>query len=62
MSKDARTGSTARFDELFRIYLRDMGVDTELLDMIDKMSEVRRRLELPPSEWTRLRLVTETAL
>jgi len=62
MSKDARTGSTARFDELFRIYLRDMGVDTELLDMIDQMSEVRRRLELPPSEWTRLRLVTETAL
>jgi hypothetical protein len=62
VSKDERAGATARFDELFRIYLRDMGVETELLDIVDKTSDVRRRLELPPAEWTRLRIVTETAL
>jgi hypothetical protein len=62
VSKDERAGATARFDELFRIYLRDMGVETELLDIVDRTSDVRRRIELPPSEWTRLRIVTETAL
>jgi hypothetical protein len=34
----------------------------ELLDIVDKTSDVRRRIELPASEWTRLRPVTETAL
>ena len=62
VSKDGRDGAAARFDELFRIYLRDMGVETELLDIVDKTSDVRRRIELPPSEWTRLRIVTETSL
>jgi hypothetical protein len=62
VSNDERVGATARFDQLFRIYLRDMGVDPELLDIADKTSDVRRRIELPPSEWTRLHLVTETSL
>ena len=61
-SPRTNAGATARFDELFRIYLRDMGVETELLDIVDKTSDVRRRIELPPAEWTRLRIVTETAL
>jgi hypothetical protein len=39
-----------------------MGVDPELLDIADKTSDVRRRIELPASEWTRLHLVTETSL
>ena len=53
VSKDERRqGLTARFGELFRIYLRDMGVDTELLDIVDKNSDARRRIELPPCEWT----------
>ena len=62
VSGDERAGASARFDELFRIYLRDMGVETELLDIVDKTSDVRRRIELPPSELTRLRIVTETSL
>ena len=62
VSRDERVGATARFDELFRIYLRDMGVETELLDIVDKTSDVPRRIELPPSEWRRLRIVTETSL
>jgi hypothetical protein len=62
VSRNERVGATARFDELFRIYLRDMGVDTELLDIVDRTSDVRRRIELPSSEWSRLRIVTETSL
>jgi hypothetical protein len=62
VSKDERTGATARFDELFRIYLREMGVETELLDIAEKTSDVHRRIVLPPSEWSRLHLVTATSL
>ena len=36
VSKDEREGASARFGELFRIYLRDMGVETELLDIVDR--------------------------
>ena len=35
VSRDEREGASARFGELFRIYLRDMGVETELLDIVD---------------------------
>ena len=62
VSRNERVGATARFDELFRIYLRDMGVETELLDIVEKTSDVRRRIELPPSDWTRLHIVTATSL
>jgi hypothetical protein len=58
VSDEHREGLTARFGELFRIYLREMGVETELLDIIDRNSASRRATELPPSEWERLRIVT----
>jgi hypothetical protein len=62
VSKDEREGASTRFGELFRIYLRDMGVETELLDIVDRNSEARHQTELPPPEWTRLRLVTPLSL
>lgn len=62
VSEEHREGLTARFGELFRLYLRDMGVETELLDIVDNNSESRRQTELPPSEWTRLHIVTESSL
>jgi hypothetical protein len=58
VSDERREGLTARFGELFRIYLREMGVETELLDIVDRNSASRRATELPPSEWDRLRIVT----
>lgn len=61
VSDEHRQGLTVRFGELFRIYLRDVGVDTELLDIVDRNSE-SRRIELPPPEWLRLRIVTEASL
>ena len=58
VSKDEREGASTRFGELFRIYLRDMGVETQLLDIVDRNSEARRQTEIPPAEWPRLRIVT----
>ena len=62
VSDERREGLTVRFGELFRVYLREMGVEPELLDIVDSNSESRRQTELPPSEWTRLRIVTASSL
>ena len=62
VSEERRVGLTARFGELFRIYLREMGVETELLDIVDRNSETGRHTEVLPSEWVRLRIVTATSL
>jgi hypothetical protein len=62
VSDERRDGLTARFGEQFRGYLRDMGVDTELLDIVEKNSELGRDTELPPADWQRLKLVNSSAL
>jgi hypothetical protein len=58
VSDERREGLTALFGEQFRKYLRDMGVEPELLDIVDRNSATPRPIELPPSEWSRLRIVT----
>jgi hypothetical protein len=60
--EERRQGLTARFGELFRLYLREMGIETELLDIIDSNSESHRQTKLPLSEWFRLRIVTSATL
>lgn len=59
VSEQQREALTAHFGEQFRAYLREMGVDGELLDIVDRSSESRRATELPPSEWARLHIVTD---
>ncbi len=59
VSDEAREGLKARHDELFRLYLRQMGVEPELLDIADQNWETTRQTELPPPDWARLRIVTE---
>jgi hypothetical protein len=58
VSDEHREHLTAIFAEQFRVYLRDMGVDTELLDMVDRNTAEQRVTEVQPSDWTRLHLVT----
>jgi hypothetical protein len=58
VSDEHRESLTTIFGEQFRVYLREMGVDTELLDMADRNQEQQRPTEVPASEWTRLHLVT----
>jgi hypothetical protein len=60
VSEEHRESLTVIFGEQFRVYLREMGVDTELLDMVDRNSAKQRATELSPSEWTRLHIVTST--
>jgi hypothetical protein len=58
VSEEGREGATAMFDQQFRVYLREMGVQTELVDIIDRNSATHQATELPPSEWTKLGIVT----
>jgi hypothetical protein len=58
VSEERREGLTVRFGEQFRMYLRDMGVEPELLDIVDRNSESRHQTEMPPAEWIRLRIIT----
>jgi hypothetical protein len=57
VSQEARDTLPERYGEQFRKYLRDMGVETELLDIVDRQAESKRSVEMPPSEWTRLHIV-----
>ncbi len=58
VSQEARDTLPERFGEQFRRYLRDMGIDAELLDMVDRQGESGRGVEVPPAEWARLHIVT----
>src|SRR3984893_16983911 len=62
VSDERREGLTVRFGELFRLYLRDMGVEPELRDIVERNSEPRRQIESPPAEWIRLRIVPASSL
>ena len=57
VSQEARDALPARYSEQLRKYLRDMGVGTELLDIVDAEGESRRAIEMPPPDWTRLHIV-----
>ena len=54
VSDERREGLTTLFGEQFRVYLREMGVETELLDIVDRNSQARRETEIPASDWKRL--------
>jgi hypothetical protein len=58
VSNEQRESLTSIFGDQLRLYLRQMGVDPELIDMVSRNSETRRVTELPPSEWVRLGIVT----
>jgi hypothetical protein len=61
VSDEHRESLTAIFGQQYRVYLREMGVDTELIDIVDRNTEQHHATELPPSDWTRLHIVTATA-
>jgi len=61
VSEEHRHGLTAQYIEQFRRYLRDMGVEPELVDIVERNSESMRQTEMPPSEWTRLHIVTSAS-
>lgn len=58
VSEERREGLTTLYGEQFRVYLREMGVDTELLDTVDRNAAQHHATEVPVSDWTRLHIVT----
>jgi hypothetical protein len=58
VSEEHRESLTTIFGEQFRVYLREMGVDTEVLDIVDRNSAEQHATELKPSDWTRLHIIT----
>ncbi|CCE07621.1 conserved hypothetical protein [Bradyrhizobium sp. STM 3843] len=63
VSAEHRAGLTAHYGEQFRLYLREMGVDPTLLDIVDRnWADRRRPTEVPPSAWLKLGLITSGAL
>jgi len=61
VSEERRQGLTVQYGEELRRYLRDMGVEPELVDIVDRNSEAKRQTEMPPSEWARLHVVTSAS-
>jgi hypothetical protein len=61
VSDERRQGLTVQYGEGLRRYLRDMGVEPELVDIVDRNSEAKRQTEMPPSEWARLHVVTSAS-
>lgn len=58
VSDEHRESLTTIYGEQFRVYLREMGVDTELLDIVDRNSAEQHATEVPRADWARLHLVT----
>ena len=58
VSDEGREGLHVRYSEQVRRYLTQMGVDSELADMIDANYGTSRNTELSRADLTRLRIVT----
>jgi hypothetical protein len=58
VSEERREGLAALFTKQFRAYLREMGVEETLVDLMEQSAASARRIDVPPSDWTRLHLIT----
>jgi hypothetical protein len=58
IAENRRTALIVGYDQEFRAYLREMGGETEVIDIVDRNTGLQRTTELPPSDWTRLHIVT----
>ena len=63
VSAEHRAGLTTYYGEQARLYLREMGIDASLLDLVDRnWADRKRPTEVPPAAWLKLGLVTSGAL
>jgi hypothetical protein len=58
VSAEQRESLTEYFGEQHRKYLHEMGIAPDLVDIVDGISEGGRPVIIPPSDWTRLHIVT----
>ena len=62
VSEEHQEGLQSYYTEQFRLYLIQMGVRAELIDIVERNSEAQRATRLLRDDWLRLRLVTALAL
>jgi hypothetical protein len=62
VSDERREGLTTLFGNQFRLYLTQMGIDVELLNVIEQNSKKAGGTELSPDSWTRLGITNVPAL
>jgi hypothetical protein len=62
ISDERREGLATLFSDQFRLYLTQMGVNVELLNVIEQNSGKTRATELPADNWTKLGIVNVPAL
>lgn len=58
VAPEQRDSLTVHFGEQYRKYLQDMGVEPELVDIVDRIGDGGRPVVMPPAEWARLHIVT----
>nr|WP_042340578.1 hypothetical protein [Bradyrhizobium oligotrophicum] len=63
VSAEHRAGLTTYYGEQVRHYLREMGIDPGLVDIVDRnWADRKRPTEVPPAAWLKFGLVTSGAL
>ncbi len=61
VSAERQQGLEARYDDQYRLYLKEMGVSAEIVDMIDRSTDTGGVTQLASKDWARLGLVTAPA-
>src|SRR5581483_608821 len=62
VSQDTRQGLHTYYDEQIELYLSQMGVNPQIVDIIDRDNKTGRSTQLSNSDWLKLGLVTGLAL
>ncbi|HEY1472837.1 MAG TPA: hypothetical protein VGF53_01995 [Pseudolabrys sp.] len=62
VSQERQEGLKSQFGDQFRLYLTQMGVSPQVVDIIDHSTESGRATPLSRNDWLRLGIVTDLAL
>ncbi|CAL74974.1 hypothetical protein BRADO1060 [Bradyrhizobium sp. ORS 278] len=63
VSAEHRAGLTTYYSGQARLYLREMGIDPSILDIVDRnWADRKRPTDVPPSAWLKFGVVTSGAL
>jgi hypothetical protein len=61
VAEERRQGLQARYSDQYRLYLTQMGVSTDVVDMIDRNSQSGGATQILRGDWLRLGIVTALA-
>lgn len=61
VSPERQQGLRMRYDDQYRLYLAQMGVNAQLIDIIERNAQSGRTTPVSPGDWARLGLVTPPA-